>query len=67
MSTPGSIFSVPLGDLGPRIETDPLFKGRHQIPNQGNWPPLAKAQGSGQKEAAGLGEPELKPALMHFF
>lgn len=34
LGTPGRMFSVLLGDSGPQIETDPLFKGRHQIPHR---------------------------------
>lgn len=49
----GRIFSVPLGDSGPQIETDPFLKGRHQIPKWGNWPPFAKAEGSARKRLWG--------------
>lgn len=57
LSKPGRFFSVPLGDSGPRIKTDTLFKGRHQIPKQAT---PCKDTGTCQKEAAGLGELELK-------
>lgn len=59
----GTMFSVPLGDSGPQMETDPLFKGRHQIPHRATD---HSRQGAGtcQPEPVGLGEPELRPALM---
>lgn len=59
----GRMFSVSLGDSGPQMETDPLFKGRHQIPHKATD---QSRQGAGtcQPEPVGLGEPEPRPALM---
>lgn len=63
MGTLGRRFFVPLRNSVP--PTDPLsradirsYTGKLATPHQGT--------GICQEEAAGLGRPELKPALMHF-
>lgn len=42
LGTPERMFSVLLGDSGPQIETDPLFKGRHQIPHRETGHPSSR-------------------------